>query len=102
MNWGFGEKKKKRGRLVTNVSSGSIFLKKKKSKNDMYSVLPFISSCKTGKTIVPIVERYRCIPKQYESLQIQDSVYLRGGRKGNGIEEESTEKTRSEANSSKC
>ena len=30
MYWGFGEKKEKRGRLATDVSSGAIFLTKKK------------------------------------------------------------------------
>ena len=33
MYWVFGEKKKRRGRLATDVSSGPIFLTKKRRKN---------------------------------------------------------------------
>ena len=33
MYWGFGEGEKKRGRLATDVSSGPIFLSKKKKQN---------------------------------------------------------------------
>ena len=38
MGWGFEERKKKRGRLATDVSSELIFLKKKKKTEELFNM----------------------------------------------------------------
>ena len=58
MYWGFGEKNKNRGTLATDVSSGPIFLTKKKKKNPLGSVYkrwcPAVINCLQQAQLVGI------------------------------------------------
>ena len=57
MYWGFGEKKKKRkrGRLTTDVSSGPLFLKKKKSKEKEIIVCLYLIKLKLHRLYNPTI-----------------------------------------------